>query len=98
MKLSAIILAGVLSLLLPAAALTSAALHAEDASEVMSPEYYALWNDDVQKQIDERIEKYRKADAHVWITGVKPGSEVKIEMIRHKFLFGAHIFSFDQLG
>ncbi|MBR2695033.1 MAG: endo-1,4-beta-xylanase [Thermoguttaceae bacterium] len=98
MKLSAIILAGVLSLLLPAAALTSAALHAEDATEVMTPEYYSLWNDDVQKQIDERIEKYRKADAHVWITGVKPGSEVKIEMIRHKFLFGAHIFSFDQLG
>ena len=34
----------------------------------------------------------------MWITGVKPGSEVRIEMIRHKFLFGAHIFSFDQLG
>ena len=83
-------------------ALFAAALRAEDAAEempeVMSPEYYAIWNDDVQKQIDERIEKYRKADAHVWITGVKPGSEVRIEMIRHKFLFGAHIFSFDQLG
>ncbi len=88
----------ILSLLIVAAAFVPAAAGADDAADPMSPQYYAIWNDDVQKQIDERIEKYRKADAHIWITGVKPGSEVKIEMIRHKFLFGAHIFSFDQLG
>ena len=54
-------LSGVLWLLI--LALFAAALRAEDAAEempeVMSPEYYAIWNDDVQKQIDERIEKYR---------------------------------------
>ena len=90
--------AGILSLLILASALFPAAAGADEEADPMSPKYYAIWNDDVQKQIDERIEKYRKADAHIWITGVKPGSEVKIEMIRHKFLFGAHIFSFDQLG
>ncbi|MBQ6620394.1 MAG: endo-1,4-beta-xylanase [Thermoguttaceae bacterium] len=90
--------AGILSLLILASALFPAAAKAQDAADPMSPGYYAFWNDEVQRQIDERIEKYRKADAHVWITGVKPGSEVQIEMIRHKFLFGAHIFSFDQLG
>ena len=49
-------LSGVLWLLI--LALFAAALRAEDAAEempeVMSPEYYAIWNDDVQKQIDER--------------------------------------------
>lgn len=29
----------------------------------MSREYWAVWNPDVQKKIDENIEKYRKADA-----------------------------------
>ena len=52
-----------------ALALFAVSLRADDAAEempeVMSPEYYAIWNDDVQRQIDERIEKYRKADAHV---------------------------------
>ena len=89
-------LATLLSVLLFAGALRAEETAA--ATDPMSPEYYAIWNDDVQRQIDERIEKYRKADANVWIPGVKPGSEVTIEMIRHKFLFGAHIFSFDQLG
>ncbi len=65
---------------------------------VMSDAYYALWNADVQKQIDERIEKYRKADADVTLENVKPGTDVKVEQISHEFIFGAHIFNFRQLG
>jgi len=65
---------------------------------VMSDAFYQLWNADVQKQIDERIEKYRKADAEVKLENVKPGTDVKVEQISHEFIFGAHIFNFRQLG
>lgn len=65
---------------------------------VMSDEFYKLWNDDVQKEIDARIEKYRKADATVTLENVKPGTDVKVEQISHEFIFGAHIFNFRQLG
>ncbi|MDO4582510.1 MAG: endo-1,4-beta-xylanase [Planctomycetia bacterium] len=65
---------------------------------VMSDAYYAIWNDDVQKGIDARIEKYRKADAAVTLENVKVGTDVNVEQISHEFIFGAHIFNFDQLG
>ncbi|MDR1268223.1 MAG: endo-1,4-beta-xylanase [Planctomycetaceae bacterium] len=65
---------------------------------VMSQEYWNLWNEDVQQRIDERIEKYRKADAKIELSDVKPGSEIKIEQISHEFLFGANMFNFGQLG
>ncbi|MDO4586296.1 MAG: endo-1,4-beta-xylanase [Planctomycetia bacterium] len=84
----------------------SESVSAEDADipkpiekpDVMSSEYRAFWNDQIQSEIDARIEKFRKADATVVLTNVKPGSEVQIEQIGHEFLFGAHIFNFDQLG
>ncbi|MDR0871719.1 MAG: endo-1,4-beta-xylanase, partial [Planctomycetaceae bacterium] len=60
--------------------------------------YWELWNDDVQKKLDGRIEKYRKADAKVELSNVKPGSEIKIKQISHEFLFGANMFNFGQLG
>ena len=66
--------------------------------DVMSQAYWDLWNDDVQKGIDDRIERYRKANATVFLTDVKPGTDVKIEQISHEFLFGASIFNFNQLG
>jgi GH35 family endo-1,4-beta-xylanase len=66
--------------------------------DVMPKEYWHLWNNDVQKAIDERIEKYRKSDAMVFLTDVQPGTEVKIEQISHEFLFGGQIFNFNQLG
>jgi GH35 family endo-1,4-beta-xylanase len=66
--------------------------------DVMSKEYWALWNDDVQAKIDERIETHRKANATVFLIDVKPGTEVRIEQISHEFLFGANIFNFNQLG
>lgn len=68
------------------------------AEEVMSPAYRAIWNDNVQKEIDARIEKNRKADFSVSLQNVKKGSDVKIDQISHKFRFGAHIFNFNQLG
>ncbi|MDO5579829.1 MAG: endo-1,4-beta-xylanase [Planctomycetia bacterium] len=73
-------------------------LSAKESADVMSPAYRAIWNDEVQKEIDARIEKYRKADAAVALSDVKPGTEIKIDQISHKFLFGAHIFNFNQLG
>ena len=38
---------------------------AEDSEKLMSKEYWAIWNPDVQRKIDENIEKNRKADAVV---------------------------------
>ncbi|MBR5759549.1 MAG: endo-1,4-beta-xylanase [Thermoguttaceae bacterium] len=70
---------------------------AEDDSP-MSRQYWEYWNDDVQKEIDERIEKYRKADCEFQLDDVKEGSTVKIEQTNSDFMFGAHIFNFDQLG
>ena len=58
----------------------------------------ALWNDEEQARIDADIEKYRKADAVVDLPELADGATVKIEQISHKFIFGAHIFNFEQLG
>ena len=66
-------------------------------NDAMSPKYREYWNADVQAQIDADIEKNRKADAKAAI-GAPPGAKVKVEQIRHAFIFGAHIFNFDQLG
>ena len=66
-------------------------------NDAMSPKYREYWNADVQTQIDADIEKNRKADAKAAI-GAPPGAKVKVEQIRHAFIFGAHIFNFDQLG
>lgn len=70
---------------------------AQDGS-MMSDEYNAFWNAEVQATIDANIEKYRKADAVVTIDGAKPGTDVKVEQLSHAFFFGAHIFNFNQLG
>lgn len=63
---------------------------------VMSDKYWAIWNDDVQRGIDADIERNRKADAAV--EGLPAGAEVKVEQLTHAFVFGAHIFNFNQLG
>ena len=61
------------------------------------PESYGkLWNAQVNAGIDERIEKYRKAD--VSAGGFRAGVEVSVEQRTHDFQFGSHIFNFDQLG
>lgn len=60
------------------------------------PEWRKQWSPKAEKTIDDRIEKFRKADASA--TGLPPGAQVKIDQISSKFLFGAHMFNFDQLG
>ena len=68
-------------------------------NKFMSAEYLNLWNSDVQARIDSDIEKHRKADASFApVENLAPGTEVKIEQVSHSFVFGAHIFNFDQLG
>ncbi len=70
----------------------------EPNADVMSSKYWEYWNADVQREIDERIEKYRKADREFELKNVQPGSTIKIEQVSSEFMFGAHIFNFDQLG
>ncbi|MDD4017164.1 MAG: endo-1,4-beta-xylanase [Kiritimatiellae bacterium] len=74
-----------------------AAYGAEPAG-VMSEAYWKLWNPDVQARIDRDIEQNRKADAALKLAGVPAGTEVKVEQLSHDFVFGAHIFNFNQLG
>ncbi len=66
--------------------------------EAMSNAYWQMWNDDVQARIDRDIEENRKANASFQVSGIPTGTEVKVEQISHDFIFGAHIFNFDQLG
>lgn len=70
----------------------------EDQCKVMSDGYWQMWNQDVQARIDQDIETNRKADASIKIPGLPKGAEVKVEQVSHDFIFGSHIFNFDQLG
>lgn len=73
---------------------------AEEAVQPDDPipaEYQALWNDEVNAEIDARIEKYRKADAEFTLENAA-GCEISVTQKTHDFLFGAHLFNFDQLG
>ncbi len=70
----------------------------EDTEGVMSKAYWELWNQDVQQRIDADIEAYRKADGLIHLDKVKPGTEISVEQLTSDFIFGAHIFNFDQLG
>lgn len=65
---------------------------------VMKPGYLNLWNQEVQDQIDRDIETHRKADACVKLAEAPADTEVHVEQIGHDFIFGSHIFNFDQLG
>ncbi|WP_444332768.1 endo-1,4-beta-xylanase, partial [Parabacteroides johnsonii] len=70
----------------------------EDKEKIMSEAYWNIWNPKVQAKIDKDIEQNRKANAIVCLQDVAAGSEVKIEQISHDFVFGAHIFNYNQLG
>ena len=70
----------------------------DNMKTAMSEAYCQMWNDDVQQKIDRDIEKYRKADAHIELKDIPAGTEVKIEQVSHTFIFGAHLFNFNQLG
>lgn len=67
-------------------------------NDVMTPAYWKIWNPDVQKKIDQDIDKFRKANAKIRLENVDPKSEVRIEQISHDFIFGASVFNFNQLG
>jgi len=63
-------------------------------SDVMSKEYWNIWNADVQRKIDENIEEYRKSDAEIRLENTAANTEVQIEQLTHSFIFGANIFLF----
>ena len=70
----------------------------EDKEKIMSEGYWNIWNPTVQAKIDADIDANRKADAVIELGDVPAGTEIKIEQISHDFIFGAHIFNFNQLG
>ncbi len=70
----------------------------EDKGGLMSAAYWNQWNPEIQARIDANIEKHRKADAEIFIKDLAPNSVVTIEQLSHDFIFGAHIFNFNQLG
>lgn len=64
----------------------------------VSAAYRALWEDPaLQKRIEENIRTHRMADARLDLRDAKPGCEVKIEQIKHQFLFGGNTFLFGDL-
>jgi GH35 family endo-1,4-beta-xylanase len=88
-----------LAVLSPLSAQTTFPLSAkQDKEGIMSKAYWKLWNPKVQAKIDKDIEQNRKADAVITLADAKPGTEVKVEQTKSDFIFGAHIFNFDQLG
>lgn len=88
-----------LAVLAPLSAQTTFPLSAkQDKEGIMSKTYWKLWNPKVQAKIDKDIEQNRKADAVITLADAKPGTEVKVEQTKSDFIFGAHIFNFDQLG
>jgi GH35 family endo-1,4-beta-xylanase len=79
-------------------ALAAALALAEERNPAMSEAYWRLWNPEAQERIDRTIDQNRKADAALKLEGAPADAEVKIEQLTHDFIFGAHIFNFDQLG
>ena len=61
------------------------------------PEWRKQWSPAREKEIDARIERCRKADAVVMLDA-PAGTEVKVDQVTSKFLFGSNMFNFDQLG
>lgn len=69
-----------------------------DPQNVMLEGYLKRWNDQVQARIDQDIEANRKADASIALQNIPANAQVKVEQMSHAFIFGAHIFNFNQLG
>jgi len=69
-----------------------------DQKREMSQAYWDLWSPEVQEKIDRDIDRNRKADGVFTVVGISEGEEVVVEQVDHAFVFGAHIFNFDQLG
>jgi len=73
-------------------------LNGTEETKVMSEAYFKIWSPAVQSKIDQDIDQNRKADAVCKLIGVPKGTEIKVEQLSHDFIFGAHIFNFNQLG
>ncbi|MDR0931439.1 MAG: endo-1,4-beta-xylanase [Victivallales bacterium] len=69
-----------------------------EINEVFSDVYREQWNEAEQRRIDADIEKNRKADGLFQLPNSAAGREIKVEQLTHDFVFGSHIFNFDQLG
>lgn len=63
----------------------------------ISKSYLEFWNSEIQKNIDNNIEHYRKANAICHLKNINKGTIVKVEQISHSFLFGGNIFLFGDL-
>ena len=51
----------------------------EDKEQIMSEAYWKIWNPSVQKQIDQDIEKYRKANGVIYLDDAAAGTPVQIK-------------------
>ncbi len=65
---------------------------------VLSATYREKWNDGVQRKIDADIEKNRKADGLFRLPQDAAGRSVRVEQVSSDFIYGAHIFNYNQLG
>ena len=79
-------------------AMTAMLTLAAEQNPAMSAAYWEIWGPDTQAKLDRMIDQNRKADAVLNLPGVPAGAEIRIEQLTHDFIFGAHIFNFDQLG
>lgn len=70
----------------------------EDKDQIMSEAYWKIWNPKVQKQIDQDIEKYRKANGVLYLENAAAGTKAQVKQVSHDFIFGASMFNFNQLG
>jgi len=61
------------------------------------PEWQKQWTPNRERDIDARIERFRKGDG-TFPVDAPCGAEVKVEQVTSKFLFGSNMFNFDQLG
>jgi GH35 family endo-1,4-beta-xylanase len=82
------------------AGLTVTAVAGRASAEV--PEAYRKAWSEVSQQIDENIERHRKADATIELVGDdgRPiqGASLEIQQKTHAFLFGCNLFAFGQLA
>lgn len=69
-----------------------------EQNKAMSEAYWKLWNQEEQARIDRDIEAHRKAEGRFQVAGIPEGADVQVEQTKHSFIFGAHIFNYDQLG
>lgn len=69
-----------------------------DDLALMGEKYRRTWNAEVDRRIDEDIERNRKADGTFAVKGLPPGTEVRVEQVGHAFLFGAHSFQVNRTG